>query len=312
MTSVNVQAQFNVAINTSGTPDASSILDVNSPSMGLLIPRMSTTNRDAIVSPANGLILYNTSTNNLNVNTGLPGSPNFISLFNGSANTPLTYSSANGFAINQSNTSTNGYLLSSDWGIFSAKQTLLNNTASLTTPGFITFTGTSPSYDNTLTYCSTTGTVGYLPKFTAANALGNSLIYDNGTNVGINLTNPTSAASATSTLQVNGSFATAIAITDNSGGNGNSLITTLATKSNSTLIGITASGNKDVSFTLPNTSGISGRIYSFKNIGAGIVTLNLTAGQTIDGLTTYTLANKKGVTIQTNGSVWYIIGIATL
>jgi hypothetical protein len=35
-----------------------------------------------------------------------------------------------------------------------------------------------------------TGTTNYLPKFTGASTLGNSLIYDNGTNVGIGTTNP--------------------------------------------------------------------------------------------------------------------------
>lgn len=37
---------------------------------------------------------------------------------------------------------------------------------------------------------STTGTANYLPKFTSANVLGNSQIYDNGTNVGIGTTSP--------------------------------------------------------------------------------------------------------------------------
>lgn len=34
------------------------------------------------------------------------------------------------------------------------------------------------------------GTAGYLPKFTAANALGNSLVYDNGTRIGIGTPDP--------------------------------------------------------------------------------------------------------------------------
>lgn len=37
---------------------------------------------------------------------------------------------------------------------------------------------------------STTGTANYLPKFTSANVLGNSQIFDNGTNVGIGTTSP--------------------------------------------------------------------------------------------------------------------------
>ncbi|HEX7846870.1 MAG TPA: hypothetical protein VF476_13795, partial [Chitinophagaceae bacterium] len=51
----------NVAINTDGsTADASSMLDVKSTSKGMLVPRMTTVQRTAIVSPANGLLVYDT------------------------------------------------------------------------------------------------------------------------------------------------------------------------------------------------------------------------------------------------------------
>jgi hypothetical protein len=53
-----------VAINTDGsTAHASAILDVKSINKGVLIPRMTTTQRNAIASPATGLMIYNTSTN---------------------------------------------------------------------------------------------------------------------------------------------------------------------------------------------------------------------------------------------------------
>lgn len=51
----NSQAQ--VGIGTA-TPDASSMLDVSSTTTGFLTPRMTTTERNAIVSPADGLIVY--------------------------------------------------------------------------------------------------------------------------------------------------------------------------------------------------------------------------------------------------------------
>ena len=51
-----------VAINEIGaSPDASAILDVSSDSKGFLAPRMTTAERDAIASPAIGLIIYNTT-----------------------------------------------------------------------------------------------------------------------------------------------------------------------------------------------------------------------------------------------------------
>ena len=52
----------NISINTTGAaPDSSSILDISSTSKGLLIPRLTVLERNAIVSPATGLIIYNTS-----------------------------------------------------------------------------------------------------------------------------------------------------------------------------------------------------------------------------------------------------------
>jgi hypothetical protein len=50
-----------VGINTT-TPDASAILDIKSSTKGMLIPRTSTTSRLAIVNPAKGLMLYDTTT----------------------------------------------------------------------------------------------------------------------------------------------------------------------------------------------------------------------------------------------------------
>ena len=51
----------NVGINTNGaTPDPSAILDVSSSSKGLLTPRMTQSERNAISSPATGLLIYQT------------------------------------------------------------------------------------------------------------------------------------------------------------------------------------------------------------------------------------------------------------
>jgi hypothetical protein len=54
-----------VGIGTSN-PNASSILDLISSSQGLLAPSMTTVQRDAIISPATGLLIYNTSTSHFN------------------------------------------------------------------------------------------------------------------------------------------------------------------------------------------------------------------------------------------------------
>ncbi|MHC1776300.1 MAG: hypothetical protein AB9834_12915 [Lentimicrobium sp.] len=60
-------ASAQVAVNTDGTtPDPSAMLDVKSTTRGLLIPSMTTTQRNAIISPAEGLIIYNTTTSQIN------------------------------------------------------------------------------------------------------------------------------------------------------------------------------------------------------------------------------------------------------
>lgn len=57
MTNYSLTAQ--VAINTNGSsPDPSSILDVSSDSLGILIPRMTETQRNTIFNPDTGLIIY--------------------------------------------------------------------------------------------------------------------------------------------------------------------------------------------------------------------------------------------------------------
>jgi len=56
-----VYAQQGVAINADGTnPDNSAMLDIKSTTKGILVPRMTTAQRTAIVSPATGLLIYQT------------------------------------------------------------------------------------------------------------------------------------------------------------------------------------------------------------------------------------------------------------
>src|SRR5688572_26202511 len=56
-----------VSINTSGTaPDASAMFDITSTNKGVLLPRLTTTDRDLIGTPATSLMIYNTTTNTYN------------------------------------------------------------------------------------------------------------------------------------------------------------------------------------------------------------------------------------------------------
>lgn len=58
----------NVGIGT--TPNANAILDVASTTKAFMPPRMTTTQRDAIVSPTAGMVVYNSTTNVLNFYNG--------------------------------------------------------------------------------------------------------------------------------------------------------------------------------------------------------------------------------------------------
>lgn len=64
----------NVGIGTS-TPVASALLDVTSTTKGFLPPRVTTVQRDAIATPATGLIIFNTTTGNLEVYGGTSWTP---------------------------------------------------------------------------------------------------------------------------------------------------------------------------------------------------------------------------------------------
>ena len=61
-----------IAINGTGADaDTSAMLDVVSTNKGILIPRLTTAQRNAIFSPATGLLIFNTTTNCFNVYMGL-------------------------------------------------------------------------------------------------------------------------------------------------------------------------------------------------------------------------------------------------
>jgi hypothetical protein len=52
-----------IKIGGTGTPNASAVLELESTTQGFLPPRMSTAQRDAISTPTNGMVIYNTTLN---------------------------------------------------------------------------------------------------------------------------------------------------------------------------------------------------------------------------------------------------------
>ena len=86
----------------------------------------------------------------------------YIALTALTASAPLSYNNTTGaFTIAQASGSVNGFLSSTDWTTFNNKQNTITNPV----------TGT--------------GTTNYLPKWTSGSAIGNSIVQDNGSAVGI-------------------------------------------------------------------------------------------------------------------------------
>lgn len=67
LSSISIYAQGLKISNAVGNPDSSAMLDVESTSQGVLIPRMTSVQRDSIQNPADGLQIFNTTTGCLNV-----------------------------------------------------------------------------------------------------------------------------------------------------------------------------------------------------------------------------------------------------
>ena len=71
LTCITFSLSAQVSINTdNSTPDPSAMLDVKSTAKGVLLPRMTNAERDAIANPVPGLIIYNSEEKNLQIYEG--------------------------------------------------------------------------------------------------------------------------------------------------------------------------------------------------------------------------------------------------
>ena len=110
----------------------------------------------------NGASTYNSTTGVLNVPTYTLAGLGGINLTSLSATSPLLYNNTTGvFSIQQASGTQAGYLSSADWTTFNSKQSALTNPV----------TGS--------------GTTNYIPKFTGASTLGDSVIQEVSGNIGI-------------------------------------------------------------------------------------------------------------------------------
>lgn len=108
--------------------------------------------------------------------------------------------------------------------------------------------------------------------------------------VGINTPNPNS------TLDVRGSQANKLSRITTS---------TLLTKDHHVIIGIPTT---DIDITLPTAIGISGRTYVIKNTSLNKISIKVQQGQTIDGMTNYSLAiQNQSIEVTSDGSNWIVL-----
>ena len=90
--------------------------------------------------------------------------------------------SAASIQVKQASGSQSGFLSSTDWTTFNGKQNALTNPV----------TGT--------------GTTNFVTKWTSSSAVGNSIIFDNGTNVGIGTTSPAQKLDVNGAINTSGNF----------------------------------------------------------------------------------------------------------
>jgi hypothetical protein len=207
-----------LTLGTSGTDLSSTVATgTTTPVITLNIPTASASNRGALSSTdwstfngkQNAITLTTTGTSGAATLVGSTlNIPNY-------ADTDTGITSLNGltaltqtFAVGTSGT---------DFGISSATSTHTFNlpTASATNRGALSSAdwSTFNNKQNALTNPITgTGTTNYLPKFTGASALGNSLVFDSGTNIGIGTTNPNYVTAGRLVVDINGASSSLLAL----------------------------------------------------------------------------------------------------
>lgn len=122
-----------VGIGTTN-PDNSSILDIESTDRGILIPRLTTAQINAIVNPANGLMVYNTDLKEFQFNCGTIGTPDWSKISHPSS---VKYSNTD----TTTNINNNGAYASipifgnAEWNDDTTLYTVAGNTLTIATAG---------------------------------------------------------------------------------------------------------------------------------------------------------------------------------
>ena len=175
-------AQQGVAINNNGNPaNNSAMLDVSSTAKGILIPRMTTSQRNSITSPANGLMVYDTDFNQ-------------FWYWNGTAWVaaigPTGPTGATGAAGSTGNAGLQG---------------IAGATGATGVAGSTGVTGpTGVTGATGATGPLVAGTLGQTLRHDGTTWVANSILYNNGTNVGINTVTPSESLDVLGNIKASG------------------------------------------------------------------------------------------------------------
>ena len=344
---VQLQAQNGVAISTSSsaTPNASAILDVQSTTQGMLIPRVDIPDLSAaapVTSPATSLMVYNTNTTtgpgffywNGTAWVNSTGAKSIDELTDGVASNSTvalglnagnngtgSFNVAVGLNALKLGTGTENVVVGADAGAAlttGAQNTFIGSAAAELAVGGTGNVGVGKDVLNTLSSGDNNIMLG----------IGSGAITTGSGNIVIGKY-PTAVASGTADNQMN--IGNAIYATGLNGtsakigiGNGNNAPTSTLDVGGSITYAVAAGGtitldethyiyrcNSDGTIvTLPTASGIEGRTYIIKYTGGGTgCTLSAHSGETIDGSLTHSLAQWKYMMVVCTGTgVWNIIG----
>ena len=293
-----------VGINADGSAaNTSAMLDVSSTTKGLLPPRMTTVQRDAISSPAEGLVIYNTTTKGLEFKS----STGWVSLTTISVGTIGGSSNANAATITSGVLSltpadgTNGGIVTNGTQTFAGAKTF---NMDLNVNGLTLGMGAGSVATNTATglQALNANTTGYQNTANGFNALfsnttGNYNTANGSNSLALNTTGRENSAYGVNALNTNTTGPQNTAY-------GNGALTSNTTGSNNTAIGYIANV---ASGALTNATAIgNGAIVAASNtiqLGNTSVTNVKTSGTLTAGAVTYPNAHgTSGQVLSTTGS----------
>src|SRR5262249_4218576 len=135
-TPLTIKASGNLGIGTT-IPAASALMDISSTTQGFLPPRMTTTQKNAISSPATGLTVYDTTLGNFSIYNGTTWASSGGGSIAGASDVTLT-SIANGQLLQYDGTS-------SKWKNVNPGTAMGTTTVATNWPDAISCSGTSGS-----------------------------------------------------------------------------------------------------------------------------------------------------------------------